>query len=107
MQDAGKSKGRQRYSDDLRHRVLTKLASGGASLRQVSKEFGVSVPTLIKWRKDERSLGSTPALSAPTTDQNSSVVENQRLREEIKRLTEERNRLRRSIAMLVGVKISD
>jgi len=106
MQDAGKSKGRHRYTNDQRQRVLTKLASGEASLRQVSKEFEVSVPTLIKWRKNERRPASAPAPTS-TSDQSSSVAENQRLREEIKRLTEERDRLRRSIAMLVGVKITD
>lgn len=100
----GKSRGRRGYTDDLRQRVLAK--SRETSLRKVSKEFGVSVPTIIKWRKEERPLASVPA-STPTADQSSSTVENQRLREEIKQLTEERDRLRRSIAMLLGMKIAD
>ena len=106
MMQEGKSRGRRRYGDDLRRRVLIKLASGEASLRGVSKEFGVSVPTLIKWRKEDGPPVSVPG-SGPKASQSSSAVENQRLREEIERLTEERDRLRRSIAMLVGVKITD
>jgi transposase-like protein len=105
MKESRKSKGRQ-YPDDTRQRALTKLASGEASLRKVSSEYGISVPTLIKWRKQERLSASVP-VSATRTDHGSGITEIQRLREEVERLREERDRLRRSIAMLIGQKIAD
>jgi len=106
MQQAGKSRGR-RYPDDLRQSVLAKLASGKTSLRQVSQEFRISVPTLIKWRKDEQRPPTSVSAVGSAENQSSITVEIQRLREENERLKEERDRLCRSIAVLVGQKIAD
>ena len=100
MQDGSKVKAGARYTPDFRRSVLERMASGGTSLRKISEEVGVSVPTLIKWRKEEGATHKEPRASVADD-------EIRRLREEIDRLREERDRLRLGIAYLVGVKISE
>lgn len=106
MQD-GKPKGHHRYSEEERKSVLAKLGKGDTSLHKVSRETGVSMPTLIKWRKAERQAAS---LKEPinSTQRDSSVEdENSRLRKEVEQLREERDYLRRTLARLIGLNAAD
>jgi transposase-like protein len=91
----------------LRLGIETKLGKGGTSLHKVSRETGVSMPTLIKWRKAERQAAS---LTEPinSTQRGSSVEdENNRLRKEVEQLREERDYLRRTLARLIGLNAAD
>jgi len=108
MQPPAKSRGRRGYAPDLKQRVLARLASGEVSLRQVAREFEISVPTLIKWRREEQTDASkrVRGTAGARPQETDSASELQRLREEVERLRQERDRLRRGIAVLVGVKVS-
>ncbi|MFC5743636.1 transposase [Dyella tabacisoli] len=96
-----------RYTPEFRKQVLTKLAEGQISLRQASREFGVSLPTLIKWRKENDAPASTVRHEPSTGADASLVSEVTHLRQEIARLREERDYLRRGIAYLAGVPIKE
>jgi transposase-like protein len=96
--------GRRGYTLEFKQRALARLGTGEVSLRQAAKELQVSVPTLIKWRKEVANLVGAPPRSGAATSDNSSASELERLRAEVARLTEERDRLRMGIAYLVGVK---
>ncbi len=101
MQMKSSPRGAVRYTPEFRERVLGRLASGEASLRKVAKEFGVSLPTLIKWRRQQQPAGPKPE---PMTARSGSPTETiAELKLEIERLREERDRLRRGIALLCGV----
>jgi transposase-like protein len=112
MQDSRKSKGRRGYTEDFKQRALSRLASGEVSLRQAAKEFKVSVPTLIKWRKEETLTKGTllddilPPAPPPQKDRERPTTELEMLREEVQRLKQERDRLRLGVAILVGIKVS-
>lgn len=104
MQNSGRSRGRRGYAVEFKQRALARVESGEVSLRQVAKEFEVSVPTLIKWRKEQVAAGARRA-AAPTRQlsQESTATELERLREEVEELKRERDRLRQGIAILAGL----
>jgi transposase len=86
---------RKQYSADFKRQAIEKLASGNYTLRQLGAELQVSVPTLLKWRM----ASGAPAATSNPSDES----EIARLRAELARITEERNRLRRGIAYLTGI----
>jgi transposase len=85
----------KRYSREFKRQALEKLQSGEYTFRQLAKELGVSVVSLVNWRQQQ---GGSAAASAQ-----SEQSEIERLRAEIAELKEERDRLRRGIAYLTGV----
>lgn len=114
MQDAGKSRGRRGYAVDIKQRALKRLGDGEVSLRQVAKELKISVPTLIKWRKEENQKVEEgnlindvlPLTPAPPPARERPATELEMLRQEVERLKQERDRLRLGIAILAGIKVS-
>jgi transposase-like protein len=114
MQDVGKSRGRRGYAVDFKQRALKRLGDGEASLRQVAKELKISVPTLIKWRKEENlKVGEEnlindvlPVTPASPNARERPLTELEMLRQEVERLKQERDRLRLGIAILAGIKVS-
>jgi transposase-like protein len=109
MRNPSRSRGRRGYAPELKQRVLSRLDSGDVSLRKAAREFEISVPTLIKWRKEEK-RGNTDGVRSeaelPRGENESVASELRRLRDEVERLKQERDRLRQGIAVLVGIKIS-
>jgi transposase-like protein len=101
MQMKSSHRGVVRYTPEFRERALERLASGEASLRKVSRELGVSLPTLIKWRRQQQPTG--PKLEVPAGRSSPALETIAELKLEIERLREERDRLRRGIAVLCGV----
>ena len=73
----------------------------------MSKELGVSVPTLISWKKRKAKARHIPADSlAPERGARrlDPLEEVRRLRAELAQVIEERDRLRRSLAVLIGLR---
>jgi transposase-like protein len=89
-----------RYSDEFKQKAVAMLA-GGSTLVVASKKLGVSVPTLISWKKRE-SGGAAKKIgrggSGPLTPHD----EIRQLRFELAKAIEERDRLRKSMAFLIG-----
>jgi transposase len=105
MEVKSRTRGPARYPPELRARAVARLKSGEASLRQVSREFGVSLPTLIKWRRANDGETTAARGNAPPPPPISEEIE--RLKLEIERLREERDRLRKGIAILSGITTGD
>jgi transposase len=85
---------RKRYAADFKQQAVEKLNTGNYTLRELSAELHVSVPTLLKWR------GGGAAAQLRQSEDASEIAA---LRREIVRLTEERDRLRKGIALLAGI----
>ena len=99
-------KKRRIYTEEYKRDLVNKLVSGDYTLARLSTESGVSVVSLLKWKRElgfavGRNRGaSVQASAAPDVDASTEIA---RLRAEVQRLTEERDRLRRGIAYLTGV----
>jgi transposase-like protein len=97
--------GRGRHSDQFKRRAVALMAVGDKTLKEISAQLGVSVVSLIKWRRDLQQPRATPAAPLrPDSDPPNSAAptEIERLRRELARVTEERDRLRKSLALLIG-----
>ncbi|HEU4655543.1 MAG TPA: transposase [Steroidobacteraceae bacterium] len=105
MQLRSKTRGAVRYTPEFKQQVLAKLNAGEMSLRKVSREFGVSLPTLIKWRKEEGS--PHPRIEREQLPNSPLMLEIGRLQAEIAQLRAERDQLRRGIAYLAGVPVKE
>lgn len=98
------SRGRGHYSEEFKRRAVAQMAVGDKTLNVISKLLGVSVVSLIKWRRDLQAA-PIPPLAAPgpnSPEWASAMSQIEQLRLELARVTEERDRLRKSIALLVG-----
>jgi len=87
----GKSK--QRYTSEFKQEALERLENGTYTVRQLAAELGISPVTLINWKKVQ---GQKSSLKGEELN------ELARLRAELAKVTEERDRLRLGIAYLVG-----
>jgi len=81
------------YPREFRERVLARLAEPGATVKQVSREFGINHNSVTNWRKQATvGAGEQPGL---TTDEKAELT---RLRREVRRLKEERDILKKAAA---------
>lgn len=100
-----KRRGRGHYSEEFKRRAVEMMAAGDRTLKSISGQLGVSVVTLIKWRRDLQELGSRRGLTPEggrERDLSGAMTEIERLRVELARVTDERDRLRKSLALLIG-----
>jgi transposase-like protein len=93
-------KRKKRYSSEFKESALEKLNSGDYSLRSLAAELGVSVVTLLNWRRQGVQPPTARVRAFTAADQD----EVARLRAEITELKAECDRLRKGIAILVGLK---
>jgi len=92
-----------RYSSEFKQSAV-QLLLGGTTLAAASKKLGVSIPTLISWKKKYHKAQKPPELQSVTTGRSDDAADELRaLRFELEKVVEERDRLRRSIAVLIGV----
>ena len=83
---------RRRYTEEFKVAAVRQVTVEGHSVPDVAKRLGVTTKSLYDWKK---AYGESPELAARIkADQ----VENQRLKKELKRVTEERDILRKAAA---------
>ena len=81
-----------RYTDEFRREAVRQCTAGGHSAREVAKRLGISPHSLYAWVK--RYGKATPAQKA----ESSAEAENRQLKAELKRVTEERDILKKAAA---------
>jgi transposase len=84
-----------RYTPEFRAEALKQIAEHG-SVREVAKRLGMVEKTLYVWRRDAR-LGNEPLRTA-TKGGEDLRSENLRLKAELRRVTEERDILKKAAA---------
>ena len=87
----------KRYTDEFKVEAVRQVLERGYPVKDVAKRLGVSPYSLYEWLKTHR---KAPAQRVET--QNLSA-ENQRLRAELKRVTEERDILKKAAAYFAKV----
>ncbi|SHM77705.1 transposase [Roseovarius litoreus] len=81
--------GTSHYSDEFKRDAVLQITVRGYPDREVSRRLGVSTHSLYKWVK----LFGDPAPKKPSVDHE---AENQRLKRELARMTEEREILKKA-----------
>ena len=86
----------KRYSDEFKAEAAKQVIDQGRSVREVSTRLGVSIDSLYAWVREQRKV---PAARHADV---SLATENRRLQAELKRVTEERDILKRAAALSTG-----
>ena len=82
----------KRYSDEFKAEAAKQVIDQGRSVREVSTRLGVSIDSLYAWVREQRKAPATRLVDA------SLAAENRRLQAELKRVTEERDILKKAAA---------
>lgn len=84
--------GGKRYTDEFKVEAARQVLEHGRKAREVATRLGVSTDALYAWVREQR--------KAPAVRQadNTLAVENRRLQAELKRVTEERDILKKAAA---------
>ena len=80
----------KRYSDEFKAEAAKQVIDQGRSVREVSTRIGVSIDSLYAWVREQRKVPATRQVDA------SLAAENRRLQAELKRVTEERDILKKA-----------
>lgn len=82
----------KRYTDEFKVEAAKQVLDQGRSVRDVATRLGVSIDSLYAWVREQRKL--------PVTRQGDATLaaENRRLQAELKRVTEERDILKKAAA---------
>ena len=80
----------KRYSDEFKAEAAKQVIDQGRSVREVSTRLGVSIDSMYAWVREQRKAPATRQVDA------SLAAENRRLQAELKRVTEERDILKKA-----------
>jgi len=83
---------RRRYTEEFKVAAVSQITIEGHSAREVARRLGISTHSLYVWK---RRYGESPERAAQIKVDH---VENQRLKKELKRVTEERDILKKAAA---------
>ena len=84
--------GSKRYSDEFKAEAAKQVIDQGRPAREVATRLGISLDALYGWVREQR---KAPAARQADT---ALAVENRRLQAELKRVTEERDILKKAAA---------
>lgn len=84
--------GGKRYSDEFKAEAAKQVIEQGRSVRDVATRLGVSIDSLYSWVRDQRKV---PAAREADANQ---AAEVRRLQAELRRVTEERDILKKAAA---------
>ena len=92
---AAPKKARKHHDEDFKRRVLENWKTSGKPAAQVAQEFGVSTFNLYSWRSKAPLQGPHGGLG-----EGGLAAENTRLKQELARVTEQRDILKKSLGIL-------
>lgn len=88
--------GNKRYTDEFRSEAIKQVMERGFTVVDVAARIGVPKHTLYSWVQSARNKDQVSTASAPAGDRDSAEV--RRLKAELKRVTEERDILKKAAA---------
>jgi transposase len=93
------TKNRRHYDDQFKRDAVRLLTEGGQKISQVSRDLGVGVSVLGRWR---RRFAGPKSTQTPTRNDNSAPVDSaemEKLRKELAQVKEEREILKKALAV--------
>jgi len=98
MEKLNPGRRRTRFTKEFKREALRLLEAGEKPATQLAAELGIRRNQLNKWQAQWRSKGSEKAFRGPGAKPLSELSEVERLRRELKRVTEERDILKKAAA---------
>ena len=92
------SKPKRTYTAEFKRDALALAERGDRSVAQIERDLGLSAGCLRHWRADARRAAAAGTTTAALDDQNREL---QRLRRDVARLREEREILKKAVAIVV------
>jgi transposase len=84
-----------RFTDEFKREAVRQVTEGGHTLSDVARRLGVSTWSLMRWKKRFAAPPDVPTVAAPEPDVANELA---RLRAELRRVTEERDILKKATA---------
>jgi transposase-like protein len=99
LKEEKKARTAQKYDEQFRRSVVEHWAEGGKTAATVAKEFGVNVWNLRDWKRRYEPRPKPPG--GPQSDSVEGLrLENQALRQQLARVTSQREILKKSLAII-------
>ena len=90
-----------RHFDEAFKREAVRLwQSGGQSAETIARELGISVFSLYEWKRRQGALARAAGPTGPAAGKEALLAENERLRRELARVTEQRDILKKAAGIL-------
>jgi len=96
MEKVNPGRKRARFTKEFKLEAVRLLEAGEKPATQLAAELGIRRNQLIKWQAQLRSKGPQKAFRGPGAKPLSELSEVERLRRELKRVTEERDILKKA-----------
>ena len=90
----------RRYDEAFKQEAVRLWQSSGQSAEHTARELGISVFNLYEWRKRMERQARAAGPAASSVSQKALQAENERLRAELARMTEQRDILKRAAGIL-------
>ena len=98
IQKVNPDRKRQRFTKEFKVEAVKLLEQGHKPATQLALELGIRRNMLHKWQEQLRKKGETQAFRGPGAKPLAEYTEVERLRRELKRVTEERDILKKAAA---------
>jgi len=85
---------RNRFTKEFKIEALRLMKGSGRAVRQIARELGVKPDLLYRWRREEENAAQTQDAFPGNGVLVGEAAENQRLRRELERVTQERDFLK-------------
>lgn len=94
-----KLKKRRSYSQSFKQEAVKYIIEKGYSIAEASRHLGIEYSVLRRWKKQfEKSFASDSPAESPPETMNKSLL---RLKDDLRRVTEERDILKKALAVFI------
>ncbi len=90
---------RRRYDEQFKRDAVQLITEGGRSMNSVARELGISATLLRRWRDKLADGASFAGHKSKGKTKSAEEIENNKLRRELARVTEEREILKKALAV--------
>ena len=100
METIQKQKPRQQYASDFKEEII-RMLNAGKNVKELSNTFGIGENVLYNWKMKSRTKVKTKTSEEQSNFSLNLISENERLKKENVRLTDERDILKKALGLFI------
>lgn len=100
METIQKQKPRQQYASDFKEEII-RMLNAGKNVKELSNTFGIGENILYNWKMKSRTKVKTKTSEEQSNFSLNLISENERLKKENVRLTDERDILKKALGLFI------